>query len=196
MRTIQRFKKILTCFVVGFGMAVSPVLAQTEDIEDNSKWEYAQKAKIIKYLVSTVNWPASAVSNNTMNVCVLGELDYAKPINELNNVKINPFTIKVKKITKIDLKPNSCQILYVAKDQAAKVEEIKKAYKGLPVLLLGDMDHFAQEGGSMNFVVVHNLVAITVNLETLRLSNIHFDIKTYSQITVIPTPEDIKDNKN
>jgi hypothetical protein len=161
----------------------------------DTEWEYTQKAKIIRYLAETVSWPTGSIADDAVNVCVFGKLDNMKVIESINGSMINKRKLAIKAISNLKKAQDNCQIVYVLKSEEKDAQKIIKAFNGKPVLLLGDMDHFAQDGGSMNFVVVRGLVALTINIESLKNSNLSFDMKTYSQITVIPSKEDLKESK-
>jgi hypothetical protein len=149
-----------------------------------------QKAKIIVHLIKTVGWPNGSVTDNQFNVCLLS-IDENTFIDNINKAKVKDYTVNVRKLAKVS-EAIPCQIVYIGKQDAKNVDAIKKVYKGKPVLLLGDIDQFALDGGSMNFVLVGQQVAITVNLESLKNSKLEFDLKEYNRFTVIPTKDDLK----
>lgn len=156
------------------------------------EWEYAQKAKIIKYLVGAVDWPSSVLTDNVVNVCLMGDITDIKSITDINGAVVNKRKIIIRKSPNLQNALDHCQLVYISNSQSSESEKIIHAFAGKPVLLLGDMDHFAQNGGSMNFVVLKELVALTVNVETLKNSHLGFDMSRFSQMTVIPTSEELK----
>lgn len=155
-------------------------------------WEYAQKAKIIKYLIGSVNWPSGTLTDDAVNVCLLGKVAKMQSIIEINGSVVNKHKIIVRTTPNIKKAQDHCQLVYVLNSEADNTKKIIDQFAGKPVLLLGDMDHFAQNGGSMNFIIVKNLVAITINVETLKNSHLDFDMKAYNQVTVIPSAEELK----
>lgn len=157
-----------------------------------SEWEYAQKAKIIKYLIGSINWPAGTLTDGAVNVCLLGKAADMKSINDIHGSVVNKHKIIVRTTSNLKKAREHCQMVYVLNSEANNTKKIIKEFTKKPVLLLGDMDHFAQNGGSMNFIVVKGIVAITINVETLKQSNLEFDMRAYNQVTVIPSAEELK----
>lgn len=164
----------------------------TVNASSASEWEYAQKAKIIKYLIGSVNWPAGTLADGSVNVCLLGKSADMKSINNINGSVVNKHKIVVRTTSNLKKAHEHCHMVYVLNSEANNTQKIIQEFTNKPVLLLGDMDHFAQNGGSMNFIVVKGIVAITINVETLKKSHLEFDMKAYNQVTVIPSAEELK----
>lgn len=149
-----------------------------------------QKSRIIKYLISTVKWPCCSIPKQEFSVCLLGKFENPEPFKSLSGNTIKDYKVAVKSIANAKESLN-CQIVCIAESEKANVEELKKMHQGKPTILLADFDHFALKGGSMNFTLIKHTVALTVNIETLKASNIQFDLKEYNRITVVPREEDL-----
>lgn len=152
-----------------------------------------QKARIIEYLIYSVKWPSNSIKNDEFNLCLLGNFPDLAPFEALDEKKVSKYTIQVRKLPNFNNKNFSCEMLYVSNSESASFNKIKELFKGKPTLLISDADHFAMNGGSMNFIKIGEKVAITVNLVTLKESQIFFDLKEYSRITVIPSKEDLNE---
>ncbi len=157
---------------------------------NTAEWEYTQKAKVIKYLLTNVIWPKENTKDDTLHVCVVGSLADSKPIDALNGVMINKLKVKVAK-SSLKQAMNNCQLVYIALTEKENDKEIIKQFSGKPVLLISDIPNFADNGGSMNFIETKGLIAITVNVESIKKSNLAFDMAAFGRITVIPKPSDL-----
>lgn len=150
-----------------------------------------QKAKIIKYLITSVKWPCCTDPNSEFNVCLLGNPSNTQQIKSLSGTTIKNYKVNVKTLSTVKDENLNCQIIYLAASEKPKAEALKKQFKGKPTILLADFDHFAMNGGSMNFTLIKHTVALTVNIETLKESQIQFNLKEYNRITVVPRDEDL-----
>ncbi len=157
----------------------------------NIEWEYVQKAKIIKYLLGAVSWPSST-KNDPLNVCVLGKIDNLKSITALNGEMVKNHKVVVSSSANMKKAQQNCQLVFISNSENARLKKIISTFDGKPVLLLGDMDHFAQNGGSMNFIVIKGIVALTVNVEAMKKSKLSYNVSEFSQITVVPPPDELK----
>lgn len=152
--------------------------------------EYQQKAKLIRYIISKVSWPAGSIKDNRFNLCVAGDSEHLKIVEKLNGQTIKNYKVTVKPFQPKD-KLNSCQLIYAAQTDAEQQKALIKQFKKRPVLLLGDKDHFANLGGSMNFVVLQQNVALTINLESMTNSKLEMDIKELDQVILVPEEKDL-----
>lgn len=173
--------------------------------QNDTSWTSKQKALIIQYLLESVSWPSNALSGDTVNVCMLGKFESKEYIHKLNGHTIHPikkmlntnpnveYKIAVRKLANLKEAENNCQLIYISDSEKDHAAEIIAMFAEKPVLLISDTDRFAQQGGSINFIDIKGIIALTVNLETLKKSKLIFDLKSFGQITVIPTPEELRE---
>ncbi len=179
-------KKVIILFLLSL---ISIGSAQAYIVKD-PHWGIGQKAKIIKYLLSTIVWPDSTVKDNALKVCMVGKFVNTKPIDELNGNVINNRKILVSKKS-FKQSQTDCQLVYISNSEKDNVNVIVKKFLGKPVLVISDIGNFADLGGSMNFVETSSFVALTVNIETVKKSNLIFDLNAFKHITVIPKKTDL-----
>jgi hypothetical protein len=164
-----------------------PLFAETPEEE------YTRKAKIIRTLIGMVGWPDNALPANEITVCVAGQIPYMKQISSINGTTALNKPITVKKIETLNDVQNQCQIIYLYQLSNDQLDAVIKQYEQKPVLLIGDMDSFALRGGSMNFTFLNNTLAITVNMDRMKSTNLHIDLKAVDKITVIPEAKDLSE---
>ncbi len=68
-----------------------------------------------------------------------------------------------------------CQMLFISRSEADRLEEILGWVKGRPVVTVGDTRGYAQRGVMVNFVLDKDLVVWEVNLASLRKSALVMD---------------------
>ncbi len=152
--------------------------------------EYQQKTRLVRYIINKVSWPAGSIRNNQFNICVSDDVDHLKIVEKLNGQTIKKYKVVVKSFKPKD-KLHSCQLIYVANKDTEQQMALINKFKKRPVLLLGDMEHFANLGGSMNFVVLQQNVALTINLESMANSKLKMDIKELDQVILVPEDKDL-----
>ena len=98
-------------------------------------------------------WPDGALqSKNKVNLCVLGNRSLEIPFHTIEGKKIRNRKLHVRLIAKIN-ELIECDILFIAGELEKKIlARILAKVKNKPVLTIGDMSGFAQNGGVINFV--------------------------------------------
>lgn len=152
--------------------------------------ELQQKAKLVRYIINKVSWPAGSIKSNQFNLCVSEDSDELKIVEKLNGQMIRKYKVVVKPF-KLKDKLSNCQLIYVATQDTKHQLALINKFKNRPVLLLGDRDHFANLGGSMNFVVLQQNVALTINLESMTNAKLNMDIKELDQVILVPEDKDL-----
>lgn len=148
--------------------------------------EYHLKAAFLRYVAKFVEWPTSALASGNINICVLGLIPSFEAISSINGKIVNDHTIVVSKISEVKEAPGHCQILFVTKTEEENVPKILKAVENLPILAFGDMEHFAEQGGSMNFYVLNNRLAIMINPPVVEKSKLKISDRMLKVVTVVP----------
>jgi hypothetical protein len=121
----------------------------------------------------------------------MGEFPLASSIYDLEGKNINHHKISVRKLTTMKDAKDRCQLIYVSKSESANLRSIIDTCSDQPVLLLGDMDDFARMGGSMNFMSLNKVLALTINLESLKRANLILDLKAFEKVTIFPEEQDL-----
>lgn len=152
--------------------------------------EFQQKTRLVRYIINKVSWPAGSIKNNQFNLCVSEDSDQLKIVEKLNGQMIRKYKVVVKPFKSKD-KLSNCQLIYVAIQDTEHQLALINKFKNRPVLLLGDRDHFANLGGSMNFVVLQQNVALTINLESMTNAKLNMDIKELDQVILVPEDKDL-----
>jgi len=148
--------------------------------------EYHLKGAFLRYVAQYVEWPPEVFQESKIHICVLGLLPYYQGINSINGKVVNNHAIQISRIKTIDEAKNHCQIVFVAKTEEDSLKDIIKTTSGLPILLFGDMEGFAQDGGSMNFYIANNRLAIMTNLKAVEKAQLKISPEMMRLVTVVP----------
>lgn len=165
--------------------------APTSDSSSSAEYspqsrEYHLKAAFLRYVAKFVEWPAGAITSGSINICILGLIPSFEAINSINGKDVNDKTIAISKITEVNQAKGHCHILYVTKTEEDNIKKIVSAVETLPMLTFGDMEHFAEKGGDMNFYVLNNRLAIMINPPSVEKAHLKIGERMLKVVTVIP----------
>ncbi len=157
----------------------------------NADVEHQQKTKLVRYIINKVSWPSGSVPKNNFTLCVLGNDNDLNIVEKLNGQIIQKRRIIVKVLKAKELS-SSCQLIYIGDEAATEQKNLISKFSKKPVLLLGDIEHFASLGGSMNFAILENTVALTLNLESMNRSKLVMASEELDNVIVVPEEKDLK----
>jgi len=148
--------------------------------------EYHLKAAFLRYVAKFVDWPAGAITSGSINICILGLVPSFEAINSINGKDANDKTITITKILDLKAAKGHCHILFVSKTEEDNIKKIVSTVQDLPILTFGDMDHFAEKGGDMNFYVLNNRLAIMINPSSVEKAHLKIGERMLKVVTILP----------
>ncbi|WPL14514.1 MULTISPECIES: YfiR family protein [Thiorhodovibrio] len=119
-----------------------------------------------------VEWPARGAG--TLRICVLGDPDVARLLQELAARRTSSQPLEVMQAPLGNL--GNCQILYMgheSRDRAALLE----ATRALPVLTVSDADGFTAAGGMVGFYRADGKLKIEINPEPANAARLRISAK-------------------
>jgi len=154
-----------------------PASAQETAAEVNQ--EYAIKAAYLYNFGRYVQWPAQAFADRDAPLVIggLGNDPFGGLLDEIGKKRLDGRPIAVRRLASMaDYKP--CHILFVAASAAAKdkSEALKLAQRS-PILLVGEEAGFAEQGGTVNFILEENKVRFQINRETAKREQLKISSK-------------------
>lgn len=152
--------------------------------------EYHLKAAFLRYVAKFVEWPAAAQAAGTVNICVLGLLPSFDGLNSINGKAIDDRMITVNRISNVGEAVGKCQLVFITKTQENNVKDIITSIGTQPILDFGDMEHFAEKGGDMNFYILNNRLAIMINPPAVEKSQLKINDRMMKVVTVVPPIDD------
>jgi len=145
-------------------------------LADSSK-EPLIKAAFIYNFVKFVEWPPARSLNHLpgIDICVLGE-DPIGGAGEVFKAASTPqFTLSLVNEPDVRKVARHCHIVFISRSRSGQMGEIMAALKGQPVLTVGDMDSFAEQGGMIGFVMSDNKIKVEVNTRAVTGAGLRVD---------------------
>jgi hypothetical protein len=150
--------------------------------EPGSASEYAVKAAFLYQLAQYVEWPAAnpppaGPAEGAFVIGVLGADPFGRALDALaERKKLGGRALAVRRYKKLQ-DVGDCQLLFVARSEEARLEEVMARFGRLPVLLVGDSPGFAERGLHVNFFLAEERVRFEINLEASRRAGLQVSAK-------------------
>jgi hypothetical protein len=125
------------------------------------------KAAFLFNFIKFVDWPNGvfAGKNSPFVIGVIGDGPFGKEIREsLQGKTISGRELQIRKITRPG-EIRGMHALLVCASEVGIMPEVLASVKGTPVLTIGEMDQFGQQGGIINFYLQDNKVRFEINLD-------------------------------
>lgn len=150
----------LVCLVAILASCVVSGLAYADDSED----EKALKAAYVMNFAKFAKWPDGVLSSDgIVNLCVLGDSSLRAPFQTIQGKKIGNRKLDVHIISTVD-QITDCDMLFVTGERdEATLTRIWDKVKNKPVLTIGEMSHFDQRGGIINFIVKNGRICFEIS---------------------------------
>jgi len=127
--------------------------------------EYDIKAALIHNFARFTEWPEGALAGSPDELR-LGILGPEAALDSMERV-LKGKTVGGRRIKLIHGKAPSdfktCQLVFIAAAEKDQTAALVEAYKGKPVLTIGESEGFAQDGGIINFYLEQNKVKFEIN---------------------------------
>lgn len=160
-----------------------PFLLQSNDYSLESR-EYHLKAAFLRYVAKFIEWPQETLKDGLIHLCVIGKMPSLQSLYSIDNKVTGDYRIKVRHIDTVT-QTKGCHIVFLAKTEKAVSHALLHAIENQPILSFGDLDHFTEEGGAMNFYTSHNRLGIMVNLPALKKAGLHINPHLLWLVTAI-----------
>ena len=129
--------------------------------------EYQLKAAFLLNFAKFIDWPYTAFPNDKapLVIGVVGKDPFGSTLDKIaKNQIIQERKVVVKKFRQIhDVK--ICQILFIDKSEEESLSAILDFLKGKNILTVSDMEHFAANGGMIQFIKQDNKIRFEINTD-------------------------------
>lgn len=149
--------------------------------------EYQIKAVYLFNFAHFVTWPQQAFSDedSPIHICIIGN----DPFKGLLEKAVKGETVGQRSIS-VEYRSNTknltdCHILFVSKSEMPRVPTLLNQISDKPVLTVGDDEHFAEQGGIINFTWDDDVVHLMVNIRAMRKAGLEISFKLLQLATVI-----------
>lgn len=129
--------------------------------------EYDVEAAYLYNFGKFVRWPADAMDGaKSFDICVLGRDPFGGSLEKLTaNDEIGGRPIRKRVIARAS-DATGCAIVYISDSESDNVENILAALNGRGELLVSGLPHFAEDGGTIQFMTQDSRVRFAVNLDS------------------------------
>lgn len=143
------------------GWAASPAHGQPAPAP-----EYQAKAAFLYNFTKFVEWPARAFAGaaSPINLCVVGEDPFGAALDAIQERQAQGRPLAVKRLHALP-QAGTCHLLYFCPSEERHVRQWLAALKGQPLLTVGEVERFAENGGVINLVIEDRRVKMDVNVD-------------------------------
>nr|WP_246262417.1 YfiR family protein [Aromatoleum evansii] len=128
--------------------------------------EHEVKAAFLYNFAKFVDWPPQAFTSADapLALCVLGHDPFGAALSAVDGKAARSRTVQVRRLQH-DGAVRDCHIVFLAAAETVRLRELVATLRGWPVLLVGESEDFATQGGIINLTVGReNRVQIEINL--------------------------------
>jgi YfiR/HmsC-like len=144
--------------------------------------EYQIKAAFLYNFAKFVDWPPapSTVANSPIVIGILGENVFHDDLeNTLHGKTISGHPIQLKPC-RSSVEATNCQILFISPSEKSHFEHILHDLQGSNILTVSETDHFIEDGGIVNFVIVGKNVRFQINNDAAKKAGLTISSKLLS----------------
>lgn len=171
---VRRRRACLRLVVMAAGGASLMLTGTRAGDEPVSESEF--KAALLVKLVRFVIWPESAFTELSapLEIGVLGKNPFGKYLDRLSMGKtLEDHPIKVRYAAAPD-DLVMCHFVFVCRERSATLKDIVRAFAGKSILLVGEEERFANEGGMINVVVKEQKPYLQINARVAEHAGLRF----------------------
>jgi hypothetical protein len=144
----------------------------------DGKLEYDVKAALLYRCLELIEWPAdtSAAEQATLTVGILGKNQFGESLNCLVGKTVSGRRLIVTKLSRLS-QVERCQLVFISASETKRTSKILNSLAGMPVLTVGEIPGFTEQGGIMNLLLVGKNIRLEINPAAAGKSGIVFDQK-------------------
>ena len=147
------------------------------------------KAAALYNIIAFTEWPDGAFISDEapLIIGILGQT----PVSSFLNDIVAKETWRGRRLkllhvaTPADAK--ACHVLFVGRVEQSRWRAGSAAIARLPILVVGETDKFAEQGGMVQFAIEQNRLRLTVNLESVRSAGLNISSKVLRLAQVLDT---------
>lgn len=155
--------------------SVSYVTAGVAQVEQDN--EYWLKAGFVRNFIKLSDFPTSHPAHL---LCILGSEDVLSPFRSLEGTTAKGKPIQIQ-FSPADLKP--CEAIFVSRSFSGDVAKLLRDTKLEPILLIGELENFADRGGAIEFFRQGVHLRFRVNLAEVKRRKIQLGAKILQAAT-------------
>jgi hypothetical protein len=132
--------------------------------------EYEVKAAFLYNFAKFVEWPTSYFTDSSEAVVIgiLGKYPFGSDLEKtIQGKTVRGRRLIIKRFNRLQTYQD-CHILFISSSEDRYLKFIFDKLKNRPVLSIGEMDGFLENGGIINFMMQENKVRFQINIDAAR----------------------------
>ncbi len=136
--------------------------------------EYQIKAVFLYNFTYFVRWPSSVFESpiSPFNICVLGKNPFRGLLKlAVKNEKVDAHSVQIQ-VHRSVKNTNSCHIIFISRSEVRNLSKIFKYLKQRAILTVSGIEHFARNGGMIQFVNMGQNIRFYMNRRAAIKANV------------------------
>jgi hypothetical protein len=140
--------------------------------------EYQVKAAFIYNFIKFVTWPEDTDKQaEFVKIAIIGKDPFGNKFKPIVKKRVKNKKIELIKYPAFDKIADSnsldrCQVIFICKSETKNAQKIIKSVAGKPILVISEIDKFADLNGMIGFVKKDNKIRFEINLDASKLANL------------------------
>ena len=148
--------------------------------------EYQVKAAFLVNFAKFIEWPPDKTSAQApFAICVLGQNPFGPLLDNMVNGKMLGDRHITVRQCQSEADARTCQIVFVGKAEMARLPTAIKALRGANILLVGEANGFAVNGGAIEFFVQDDHIRFRINPEAVNRAGLTVSSKLLALATIV-----------
>ena len=154
--------------------------------DPSTSLEYQLKAAFLYKFTKFVEWPPEDFIGSAPNIVVgvLGSGPMEDALQAIQGKEVLGRTVTIRHVEDLEGTAD-CHVLFIDHSEEPRLEEILHKVASLNILTVSEMDHFAERGGMINFIIKNNKVSFEVNPEAATEANLRISSKLLRLATIV-----------
>jgi len=153
--------------------------------------EQVLKAAFLIHFLDFTKWPSNKIKERV--ICVLGDAPFDNKLHMLASTKRKNQEIIIKYTSNID-NTNDCHILFIARSEKVRLEQILKKTRNKPILTVSDIQGFAIRNGMIELVTKSGKIKLVINLRAVTSPDIKLSSNLISLAQIVNDSRATGDN--
>ncbi len=149
--------------------------------------EYEVKAVFLYNFAKFVEWPreAAGAPDLPFAICVIGQDPFGENLeNAVRGKSINRRNVTLRRLREAR-EARTCQIAFISASERRHLRALLDSLDGADVLIVGDMEGFADQGGMINFTLDEDHVRFEVNVDAAARAGLKMSSKLLSLARIV-----------
>ena len=170
-------------------LVLLPVFVPQARGEDTPSKEYRIKAAFLFNFLGFVDWPEEKMGdrNNPLVIGIIGKDSFGNAFSAVKGKAVKGRRVLVRRFENLDeierqggdeavqkhLKElGECHMLFICSSESPNAKRLIESLKKCSILIVGDMAHFLEAGGTINLVMRDNKVQFEISLVAAKASKL------------------------